>query len=187
MIINSRISVSVLFGLIFLAGSALAATSTIEGIVRDPKGQAIKNADVRIEAQGGSTWSKVTKTDMKGRFVHSDLAVGNYRVSLLVDGAVKASINNVKTKPSEPTQLNFDLKKSGQGSTSAKKAKHFVWVPAQTGSNIGGGWVEVDENGNASNGSAVKKVGGSAVARIQSDGSFNRSEAGVASGAGIGR
>ena len=179
MIIKPYIAVSVLFGLVLLGSSAFAATSAIEGIVRDPKGQAIKNADVRIETQGGSTWSKIARTDAKGRFVHTDLAVGSYRVSLLVDGAVKASINNVKTKLNESTRLNFDLKKSGQGSTSAKKGKHFVWVAAQTGSNIGGSWVEVDDNGNAGPvADGVKRASGASVSRIQ-DSSFNRNEFGT--------
>ena len=30
----------------------------------------------------------------------------------------------------------------------------MVWVPASTGSHLGGSWVEVDENGKAASGSA---------------------------------
>src|SRR6266566_509905 len=35
---------------------------------------------------------------------------GVYRVTLAVNGAVKASITNTKTKAGQTTQLNFDLK-----------------------------------------------------------------------------
>jgi hypothetical protein len=68
-----------------------------------------------------------------------------------VDGAVKASITNTKTKADQPTQLNFDLKPvaASQASASAKKGKHMVWMPATTGSHTGGRWVEVDDNGSA--------------------------------------
>jgi hypothetical protein len=70
---------------------------------------------------------------------------------LVVNGAVKASIMNTKTKADQPTQLNFDLKPvpAAQASAAAKKGKHMVWMPATTGSHIGGRWVEVDDTGSA--------------------------------------
>src|SRR6266568_8367388 len=93
---------SVLLGLVLMSGSAWAATSAIEGVVKDPKAQVISGADVRIEATGGSSWSKVVKTDAKGHYVYNGLDVGTYRVSLLVNSSVKASINNVKTQLGAP-------------------------------------------------------------------------------------
>jgi Carboxypeptidase regulatory-like domain len=173
---TSRMFGSVLLGLVLLSGSAWAATSAIEGIVKDPKGQVISGANVRIEASGGSSWSKVVKTDAKGHYVYNGLDVGTYRVSLLVNGSVKASINNVKTKLGDPTKLNFDLKgpTSSQASAPAKrKATHMVYVPSETGSHIGGRWVEVDDNGTADTTGAdnVEKVSGNALRKIQGNSS----------------
>jgi hypothetical protein len=37
------------------------------------------------------------------------LAVGSYKVTLVVNGQVKASIVDAKTQVNKPTQLNFDL------------------------------------------------------------------------------
>jgi hypothetical protein len=34
-------------------------------------------------------------------------------------------------------------------SAAVKSGKHMVWVPSNTGSHIGGRWVEVDETGSA--------------------------------------
>jgi len=67
---------------------------------------------------------------------------------LMVNGAVKASVTNTKTKADQTTQLNFDLKPvpAAQASAGQKKGKHMVWVPPATGSHIGGSWVEVDDN-----------------------------------------
>jgi len=79
-------------GLIVFAASAWAAPSALEGIVKDPAGQPLKGADVRVEAKGGSNFSKTVKTDVKGQYVCNVLTAGNYRVTLLVNGAVKASI-----------------------------------------------------------------------------------------------
>ena len=80
--------------------------------------------------------------------------MGVYQVTLVVNGAVKASITNTKTKPDQTTQLNFDLKPvpAAQAGAGQKKGKHMVWVPAQTGSHIGGRWVEVDDGAKAAPG-----------------------------------
>src|SRR6266404_5015224 len=88
------------------------------------------------------------KTDGKGRYISQGLQPGVYKVTLMVNGAVKASITNTKTKENQTTQLNFDLKPvpAAQASAGQKKGKHMVWVPPATGSHIGGSWVEVDDN-----------------------------------------
>ena len=134
-------------GLVLSVATAWAGPSAIQGVVKDAKGQAIKNADVRIESKDGRQKFNTVKTDGKGRYISQGLAPGVYRVTLVVNGAVKASITNTKTKPDQTTQLNFDLKPvaAAQASAGQKKGKHMVWVPAATGSHIGGSWVEVDD------------------------------------------
>src|SRR5207249_7017190 len=119
-------------GLVLCAASAWAGPSSIQGIVNDAKGKPIKGADVRIESKDGKQLFNTVKTDASGRYISQGLPVGVYRVTLVVNGAVKASISNTKTKADRPTQLNFDLKPSSttQASGSAKKGKHMVWIPA---------------------------------------------------------
>jgi hypothetical protein len=138
-------------GFVLSVATAWAGPSIIQGVVKDAKGQAIKGADVRIESKDGSKLFKVVKTDRNGRYTADGLPPGVFRTTLLVNGTVKASITNTKTKADQPTQLNFDLKPvaASQASAGQKKGKHMVWVPAATGSHIGGGWVEVDDNGSA--------------------------------------
>jgi hypothetical protein len=141
----------VFVGLVLSVATAWAGPASIQGIVKDAKGQAIKGADVRIESKDGKTLFKTVKTDGSGRYVSDGLTPGVYRVTLIVNGAVKASIKNTTTEADRQTQLNFDLKAAApsQASGSAKGGKHMVWVPSNTGSHIGGRWVEVDENGSA--------------------------------------
>src|SRR5436190_17922798 len=148
-------------GLMLCAASAWAGPASIQGVVKDAKGRAIKGADVRIESKDGKQLFKTVKTDGSGRYVSDGLAPGVYRVTLLVNGAAKASIMNTQTKADRPTQLNFDLKpvSASKASTAAKSGKHMVWVPANTGSHIGGSWVEVDESGNAGAGALNVKKG----------------------------
>ena len=138
-----------ILGSIFLAITATAQTTAIEGVVRGPDSKALKGADVRVESKGGSKLLKTVKTDANGRYVSDGLPAGVYRVTLVVNGAVKSSINNTKTKADGPTQLNFDLKPVPAAKAAAKGGKHMVWVPASTGSHVGGRWVEVDDSGNA--------------------------------------
>jgi hypothetical protein len=126
--------------------SAFADTSVLEGLVKDPGGHPIRNADVRIEAKN---FSKIVKTDASGRYVGDGLAVDTYKVTLIIHGQVKASILDAKTQLDKPTQLNFDL--TGK-TASAKKHTHMVYVTPDIDTHIGGGrWVEVDDNGNVVN------------------------------------
>jgi hypothetical protein len=123
--------------------------ASIQGFVKDAKGEPIKGAGVRIESRDGKQVFGTVTTDPKGRYISQGLQPGVYRVTLLVNGAVKASIMNTQTKANQPTELNFDLKPTSQASNTAKGGKHTVWVPGRTGSHIGGNWVEVEDSGKA--------------------------------------
>jgi len=157
----------VFVGLVFCVASAWAGPSSIQGMVKDAKGQPIKDADVRIESRDGKQLFNTVKTDAKGRYISQGLAVGVYRVTLIVNGAVKSSIMNTQTRADRPTQLNFDLKpvSASQAGAAAKGGKHMVWVPANTGSHIGGRWVEVDEGGAAAAGDLNVKRGSAEALR----------------------
>jgi 5-hydroxyisourate hydrolase-like protein (transthyretin family) len=134
-------------GLVLCAASALAGPSSIQGIAKDAKGQPIKGADVRIESRDGKQLFNTAKTDANGRYISDGLPAGVYRVTLVVNGAVKASITNTKTKMGQATQLNFELRPvaAAQASAPAKNGKHMVWMPATTGTHTGGRWVEVPD------------------------------------------
>ena len=122
-------------------------SASIQGVVKDVKGDPIKGADIRIESRDGKQLIRTVKTDPKGRYISHGLQPGGYRVTLLVNGTVKASISDTQTKTNEPTQLNFDFKRTSQAVSNVKGRKHMVWVPNRTGSHIGGNWVEVDAEG----------------------------------------
>ena len=154
-------------GLFLCIASAWAGPGSIQGIVKDAKGQPIKGADVRVESRDGKQLFNTVKTDAKGRYISQGLKPAVYRVTLVVNGAVKASIMNTQTKADQPTQLNFDLKPTTAAQPSAKSGKHMVWVPSNTGSHIGGRWVEVDDTGNAEAGALNVKRGSAEALRRQ--------------------
>ena len=160
-------------GLFLSVASVWAGSASIQGIVKDAKGQPIKGADVRVESKDGKQVFNTVKTDAKGRYISQGLQPGVYRVSLLVNGAVKASIMNTSAKASQTTQLNFDLKPvtSGQAAAGQKTGKHMVWMPPSTGSHTGGRWVEVDDGaGSGANALNVKRGSAEAVRQQQLQG-----------------
>jgi len=149
-----------LMGFFLCSANAWAGTASIQGIVKDAQGKPIKGANVRIESRDGKQLFNTVKTDTQGRYISEGLQPGVYRVSLVVNGAVKAAIGNTKTKSDQATQLNFDLKPvaAGQASTEQKKKKHMVWMPPSTGSHTGGRWVEVPDGASEPGALNVKRA-----------------------------
>jgi len=133
-------------GVMLFVASASAASSELQGIVKDAKGHPIKGADIRIEATNSGRLITTVKTNVNGRYSLEGLAAGDYRVTLVVNGAVKTSVSNATLEPGESTQLNFELKQT-RASVTVTKGKHRVWMPAFTGSRLPGRWVEVDDSG----------------------------------------
>jgi hypothetical protein len=113
-----------LAGVLLVTFNVWAGATAVEGVVKDPSGRPIKGADVRIEAK---KFSKIVKTDTRGYYVSDGLAVGTYKVTLVINGQVKASILDAKTQVGKATQLNFDL--TGKRA-SAKKQTQMLWIPS---------------------------------------------------------
>ena len=130
--------------------------ASFQGFVKDAKGEPIKGANLRIESRDGKQVFSTVKTDPKGRYISQGLQPGVYRVTLLVNDAVKASVTNTQTKAGQPTELNFDFKPTSQAGNIAKGRKRMVWMPGRTGTHLGGNWVEVDDGGNEHSGSNIQ-------------------------------
>ena len=157
-----------LMGFLFCAASAWAGPASIQGIVKDAQGKPIKGADVRVESKDGKQLFNTVKTDTKGRYISEGLQPGVYRVSLVVNGAVKTAIGNTKTKADQATELNFDLRPATAGhatTTQQKKGTHKVWVPAGTGTHMGGRWVEVPDGAAEPGALNVKRATGEDLQR----------------------
>jgi len=145
-----------------LAGvfSGAAFGQSIEGTVRGSDGKALKDSEVRVEQKGNKS-VVTTKTDARGHYSYSRLSPGVYTVSVVLDGAVKSSLN-VKTTTTN-SKIDFDLKPAA-----AKKVKHYVWVDAKTGTHMGSGLVEVkDAGGNEPGASNVQTTSGELAREMQ--------------------
>ncbi len=139
---------------------AVAFGQSFEGAVRGSDGKALKDSEVRVEQKGNKS-VVTTKTDARGHYSYSRLSPGVYTVSVVLDGAVKSSLN-VKTTTTN-SKIDFDLKPAA-----AKKVKHYVWVDAKTGTHMGSGWVEVnDAGGNEPGASNVQTTSGELAREMQ--------------------
>ncbi|PYK59976.1 MAG: hypothetical protein DME43_07070 [Verrucomicrobia bacterium] len=134
-----------------------ALGQSIEGTVRGSDGKALKDAEVRVEGKDRKIVA-TTKTDTRGHYSSTRLSAGVYKISVVLGGAVQSSVN-VKTAVNN-SRVDFDLKPAV-----AKKVKHYVWVPAPTGSHMGSGWVEVDDAGNAAPGASNIQTASGELAR----------------------
>jgi Carboxypeptidase regulatory-like domain len=172
-------SLQVCFVILLVSGVAAWASpvgpSILQGDVKDSKLQPVAGAEVHIQAKDGSGLQKIVRTDAGGHYVVSKLPNTDYEVVLFVNGAIKASIGNTKTYADKPTQLDFKL--TGQYATNkpVKKHTHMVYVPAETGSNLSGRWVEVDDNSGTSDAATagtgkVEHVSGAALRQMQTGG-----------------
>ena len=142
---------------ILFVGSALGASTVLQGIIKDVNGHPIAGADVRVETTNSGRLLTTVKTDASGHYSLDGLPGGPYRVTLVVNGVVKASIYNTMVTSNESTQLNFALTQA-RASVTTKKGKHWVWVSAFTGSRLPGRWIEVDDNGSWAGEASINNV-----------------------------
>lgn len=167
--IKSRIARFTFSALALFAASAFAQTSIIQGNVTGVDGRAAQGAQVRLQPARGQLEPIVVKTDSRGRFVANNIAPGPYNISAVGAGGVTSPVQAIKVQSNKPITIAFDLRNTGGARTAAKgkKKTKFVWVPDQTGSHIGGHWIEVDEDAsgvpsaqhlNSATGNAIRDV-----------------------------
>ena len=148
----------------------------IQGVVTDSNKNPVAGAEVHISAKDGSGLQKIVRTDSNGQYGVTKLPVTDYEVVLFVNGQIKASLTNQHVFGNKPTLVDFKL--TGKYVADAKKKHtHMVYVPAETGSNLSGRWVEVDDTtgaGAAGAGSGeVRHLSGAAVRQMQTGQSGN--------------
>jgi tetratricopeptide (TPR) repeat protein len=107
--------------LVLFSGAAMAQVCSIEGIVTGVDGQPVKGAVVSFERTDIKGHYEV-KTDKKGHYGHYGLPMGTFNVTVLVDGKVGDKLNGLRLHPGEPTEQNFDLKKTMEQSKALSQA-----------------------------------------------------------------
>ena len=102
-------------------GYAMAQTGSLEGKVIGEDGQPLKDALIKIERLDIKGNYQV-KTNKKGQYFHAGLPLGTYKVSCFVGDQLKDSVNNVRTKLGDPTDVDFDLAANAAKARAMQKA-----------------------------------------------------------------
>jgi hypothetical protein len=165
---NSRLLTVIFCTAFFPLGAAFGQPAAIEADVKGVDGRPAKSAEVRIERQDKKMAPMMVKTNWRGHLSATNLEVGTYKLTATVAGGVQSS-QVVKTQAQKPSLVTFDLEKTP--AVASKGKKKMVYVPAQTGTRVGGGWVQVNDDGTPAstpNGQNVDTFSGNALQRVQS-------------------
>jgi Carboxypeptidase regulatory-like domain/TonB dependent receptor len=106
-----RVSLLVAAGLLLLTGAFAqgGATGAITGVVQDPSGAVVANADVRIISQDTGLAMRSLKTDSAGSFTANLLPVGTYTVNISSPGFGEAKLTNIVVRITETTRMTAKL------------------------------------------------------------------------------
>src|SRR5262245_19483652 len=112
-VMKMRSLASVVAGMAFLAVSAFAQVTTIQGTVKGADGKPVVKAQVKIIRTDIKQEFK-TETKKKGEYLYMGLPIGTYNVELYVEGKKVDQVNGVRTRLGDPLPVNFDLATSAQ-------------------------------------------------------------------------
>jgi tetratricopeptide (TPR) repeat protein len=108
-------------GLLFFGFTAMAQITAIEGDVKADDGKPLVGAVVKIDRFDITAHYK-TKTDKKGHYFYNGLPLGNYNVTIEVDGKDVDQQKGVRSKLGDPTNVSFDLQASKKSRDAAQAA-----------------------------------------------------------------
>jgi tetratricopeptide (TPR) repeat protein len=103
------------------ASAAFAQVTTMEGNVKDENGQPLKGAVIKLERTDIKGHYQV-KSDKKGHWFYTGLPLGTYNIACEVDGKVVDTVNNVKSKYGDPTDVDFDAGRGKQQQAAMQQA-----------------------------------------------------------------
>jgi tetratricopeptide (TPR) repeat protein len=89
-----------------------AQTAAFEGTIKGPDGKIVQGAVVKIERQDVKG-NYTVKTDKKGHYFYGGLPLGNYKITVNIDGQDRDNKTG-RTKVGDTTEVSFDLAAAGQ-------------------------------------------------------------------------
>jgi len=97
-------------GALFLALTAFAQISAIEGDVKGEDGQPAVKALIKI-TRTDIKGNYKCETNKKGHYFYNGLPLGTYNIAVEIGGKEVDGVNNIRTRLGDPTPVNFDLQK----------------------------------------------------------------------------
>jgi tetratricopeptide (TPR) repeat protein len=106
---------------LLVASSAWAQVTTLEGDVKDEKGQPVPKALVKLERTDIKGHYQV-KSDKKGHWFYTGLPLGTYNITCEVNGQVVDKVEGVKSKYGDTTTVDFNTGRGKMAQAAAQQA-----------------------------------------------------------------
>jgi Tfp pilus assembly protein PilF len=106
---------------LLVTSSAWAQVTTLEGDVKDEKGQPVPKAVVKLERTDIKGHYQV-KSDKKGHWFYTGLPLGTYNVMCEVNGQVVDKVEGVKSKYGDSTTVDFNTGRGKMAQAAAQQA-----------------------------------------------------------------
>jgi hypothetical protein len=155
--------IAFVFSSLFLISAGFGQTVKIEGEVKGVNSKPAKGADLRIDRVDKKAAPVMAKTDAKGQFAATVLAVGTYKLTATLPGGLQ-SAQVIKADAKKRVFVSFDMKPGSAKTVAAVKKKRWVWVPTTTGTYMMGHYEEVvdgkDPSLGRSNGQNIEYMSG---------------------------
>src|ERR1700685_1535649 len=135
MLARLRRSLLFLGFVVFVAGSAWAQTTTLEGDVKGPDGQPLKGAVIVLDRTDIKGHYQV-KSDKKGHWLYTGLPYGKYDISCTVDGKLMDKVTNVQSKYGDSTTVDFDLQKTAAAHQAQQQAAQQAAATGQASPDV---------------------------------------------------
>jgi hypothetical protein len=133
---------------LFLVSTGFGQSVKIEGEVKGVNSKPAKDAVLRVDRVDKKAAPVMAKTDAKGHFAATVLAVGTYKLTATLPGGIQ-SAKVIKADAKKQVFVTFDMK-PGSTTVAAAKKKRYIWVPTTTGTYMMGHYEEVPEDGSPS-------------------------------------
>ena len=113
MLTHTRAAATLAAGVLWFSSVSLAQTGAVFGKVIGPDGNPYQGALIRIERIEIRGNYKV-KSDKKGNYAHGGLPVGDYNISVEIDGRIVDGVQNLRLGV-QPKEIDFDFAAGARG------------------------------------------------------------------------
>ncbi len=90
------------------------ATGAISGVIQDPSGAVVANAEVRVVNQQTGTLARTLTTDSNGAFTAQLLPVGVYTINVKSSGFAEETFSNVDVRITETSRITVKVRPQTQ-------------------------------------------------------------------------
>jgi hypothetical protein len=148
---------SLLCGIVAAFTSAQADTNSVQGLITGKDGKPLAHAEVFAQRTDAAGKRITTKTDDKGHYIFTSLPAGKYSITVVTERGASEPARATATIAADGqpirrfiSPLPYQIKPDFGTGAPANVMRRMVWQPGETGSMIGGRWINASDAGQPS-------------------------------------